>query len=980
MLRALLLLLLGTSLANSQSGFTRRVWQIQDGLPENTVQAFTQTPDHYLWIGTSGGLVRFDGARFVVFDRDNTPEIHENSVFTLACAQDGSLWLGTDGGGLVHYKDGAFRHYSRSDGLMNDFVRTVYVDPKGVLWAGTDDGLYRWSAGRLIRVDATGAVPAVAIHAITTDRSGALWVGGSRLIRIRGADVQEFRLQGSNSSARVKSILETRDGTMWVGTISGLQRMPHAELPSREFQALKSVTSTVRALREDSSGALLIGTIGQGLLRYRDGRLVPVPGPDWVPSSTVLALHENSEGVIWVGMQTGLLRLTPESMATFRLASTSNGDFGTIYLDRDETLWVTGAQLFHLNVRRSAHQPVPRLPPSVRVRNVFRDSKGALWMGTEGYGAIRIAGKSTKSFTRREGLVNDFVRVFLEDHEGVIWIGTDQGVSLWRDGKFTNYDTSSGLCYPSVRDLLQDSRGDVWIGTDRGVSHWSHHQFVSDAVTQQLSGEKVWTIHQDRVGDIWFGTRGGGLYQWKAGSLRQLKRTDGLASNIIYKLLEDERGMFWMSGPNGISSVSRYDLDKVTPRSGPRPAVTLYDFNDGIEATQIYGGVQPAGALTRSGEVWFPSNRGPVRIVPWQTRTVELPRLVIETVTVDGREVKALDPLSVPPGDGRLQIEYSAIQLRSQERIRFRYRLEGLDSEWIDALQGRVAHYNNLPAGHYRFRVQAFQMDTPQNFREASFAIEWRPHFYRTGWFIGLCAAFLTAAVFLGYRLTLKQMHARFEAVLEERSRVAREMHDTVLQGCTGVSAVLEAVASLGDSDAEGRQNLLDCARYQLRATAHEARCAVSRLRQDSARRVHLTPSLKDMAEQVSRAFGVTVRVEEMGLGNIDSAVEHELLMVAREAVSNAVHHGQATQIRVQTRFEENNFRVRVVDDGFGFDVETVKTMCGSHFGLTGMRERIERLGGCFLVDSTPGSGTLLSFEVPLRNAQPQRAEGSRIS
>jgi ligand-binding sensor domain-containing protein len=312
-------------------GYTRRVWQTQDGLPENTIQAFAQTPDNYLWIGASGGLVRFDGAGFVLYDRDNTPAIRENSVFCLTAGRDGSLWAGTDGGGLLRYRRGVFRSYAAPQGLTNGFVRSVVESRDGVLWVGTDDGLFRMepqamgnapqataNAGdRLNRVDGVGKIPRLAVHAIREDRAGNLWVGGSTVLMIHGSDCKEYHIEGYGSANRVKSIVETADGAVWMGTVSGLWRMPRGARESRHFERIPDIQSTVRALMEDRTGTLWIGSIGDGLIRYAEGRFTRVTAPDNPPSSTVLALFTDNEQNIWAGMQTGLLRLSRAAINTF---------------------------------------------------------------------------------------------------------------------------------------------------------------------------------------------------------------------------------------------------------------------------------------------------------------------------------------------------------------------------------------------------------------------------------------------------------------------------------------------------------------------------------------------------------------------------------------------------------------------------------------------------------------------------------------
>jgi ligand-binding sensor domain-containing protein/signal transduction histidine kinase len=954
-------------------GYTRRVWQTQDGLPENTVQAFAQTPDNYLWIGTSGGLVRFDGAGFVVYDRDNTPAIRENSIFCLATGRDGSLWAGTDGAGLLRYSGGVFRSYRAAEGLANDFVRAVLESRDGTLWAGTDDGLFRLEGERLVRVDGAGKVPALAVHTLREDRAGNLWVGGSTVLAIHGADCREYRMEGHGSGNRVKTILETADGAIWAGTVSGLQRMSRAARDSGRFERVPEISSTVRALQEDRNGALWIGSIGDGLLRYSDGRFTHVTAPDNPPSSTVLALFDDSEQNIWAGMQTGLLRLSRAAMSTFPLPDTANADFGTVYPDPDGSLWVASTHLYRINARRDHSELVQPPAAGVRVRNVFRDRGGALWIGTEGDGVFRSKKGRQVQYTKRTGLVNDFVRAFLEGRDGSVWIGTDEGITRWHDGILTNYLEPQGLAYFSIRTLAEDRSGDVWIGTERGVSRWHNGNFVEDTVTDRLRLEKIWAIHEDRDGGLWFGTRGAGLFRWRGGKLTEFSAAEGLAAASIYQILEDVRGTFWMSGPNAIFAVSRQDLDRVADHPGFHPAVTLYGLSDGVEATQIYGGVAPAGCLTASGEVWFPSNRGPVRIAPLETRQESLPKVVIEQVLVDGRVMPMADGVAAPPGEGKLQIGYAAIRLRSQERIRFRYMLEGYDTEWTEALRRREAFYN-LPAGHYRFRVQAFELNRPESVSEATLAVELRPHFYRTAWFLAGCAVMALAAVLLAYRIRLRQVHGRFRAVLDERNRVAREMHDTVIQGCASVSALLEAVVSIGVEEHGPKRELLDCARTQVRATVDEARRAVWNLRQSGRTSPEIGPLLDQMAQQASHASHVPVRFETSGRPVVlDPAVEHDILMVAREAVYNAMQHAGPTEVCVQVHFEDDRIRMRVLDNGCGFNPEKALRAGGQHFGLVGMRERTERLGGHFDIRSTPGAGTELLVEVPVRSAAAEK-------
>ncbi len=521
--------------------------------------------------------------------------------------------------------------------------------------------------------------------------------------------------------------------------------------------------------------------------------------------------------------------------------------------------------------------------------------------------------------------------------------------------------------HASVRVVHADRQGDVWIGTDRGLIRLRGGGDIADFPIPRLRDEKVWAIHEDAQGALWFGTRYSGLFRWKSGRLTSYTTAAGLASNSIYQILEDRRGALWLSGPNGISSVARRDLELAASDPSWRPAVRLYGTSEGLATTQMYGGVQPAGCTTSSGEIWFPSTAGAIRIDADPEEPVPAPPAVIYNVTADGRDVGAAGNIELPPGNGKLEIQYGAIQFRSQERVRFRYRLEAFDNGWTETL-GRRVSYTNIPAGHYRFDLQAFDIAQPRAMSEASASFDWRPHFYRAWWFYLLCSATLAAAAYFVYRTRMRQAHARFEAVLGERNRLAREMHDTLIQGCTGVSAVLEAVASMPPEQTAAAGNLLDCARTQIRAITDEAREAVWNLHKGG--RAEISRLVDQMARQVCAASQVPVRFETSGKPVVlDPMVEHDVVMVAREAVYNAIRHARPSEVSLRMHFGRGRMQLSVLDDGCGFEPGEMLPHPDGHFGLLGMRERTERLGGRFAVHSAPGKGTELCVDVPLRRS-----------
>jgi len=950
------------ALSDPPISYTSRTWQMQDGLPEQTVQAFAQTKNRYLWIGTTGGLIRFDGGRLVLFDRDNTPAFTDNNVFGLTVTSDDSLWIATEGGGLIRYKDGVFRSFSGKDGLLNDFVRAVYQDRKGQIWIGTDNGLFRFLGDRIERVDSRNGVPPIAVHAIHEDNMGRLWAGGSKLLCLSVSTHREYRLAGEGSQNRVKSITQTRDGTMWVGTIGGLYRMVAG---SDSFHRVNETSGTVRFLQETSDGTLWIGTIGHGIYKYWKHEFSQMTAPGSLPSNTALNLFEDVESNIWVGTQAGMLRLSKTPIQTVTLPDAGDYDAETVYGDHNGDLWIAAANLFRFRDGKATRVRLPGIN-GVRVRNVFRDNEDALWIGTEGRGVFRQIGTKLTHYMVKDGLVNNFVRAFLQARDGSIWVATDEGVSRWHDGRFTSYQERDGLCYFSTRTLAEDRNGGIWVGTDRGVSHLQNGQFAKDAVTDALRHEKIWAIREDSDGGLWFGTRTGGLYRWRFGKLTHFTTAQGLASNSIYELLEDRRGNFWISGPNGISVISRRELDTIAEDPSHPLSLTLYGISDGLETTQMYGAEKPGGVVTSQGEVWFASNKGPVRVSLNPTPPIGAAPVVIDSVLSDGLEVPDLKRISLTPDNAKIEVHYSVVQLRSQERVRFRYMLDSFDKNWTDASASPVAYYTNLPPGRYQFRVAAFELSDPQQVAETSVEIVKRPHFYRTAWFLGCTLLLLSASVWGGYRFRMRQVHSRFQAVLNERNRLAREMHDTLIQGCAGVSALLEAHSSLDDTEASAKDDLLSVVRTQLRTTINEAREAVWDLRHADGSATAIGPIIGDMTQQVSHEFGVPVEYRISGRPfDLDQSTAHELLMVVREALHNAIRHGQPAKVHVDIGFERKRFRVQVRDDGCGFDPEVTSSQPNGHYGLVGIQERTKRIGGALVLNSWPGVGTELTLSVP---------------
>jgi ligand-binding sensor domain-containing protein/signal transduction histidine kinase len=952
--------------------YSRRVWQSSEGLPEDFTQAFAQTPDGYLWVGTSGGLARFDGVRFAVFNSSNEAAFGDDSVYSLLTTRDGTLWAGTDGGGLIRYQHGTFRAFGAAQGLTNPFVRVLFEDRAGRLWVGTDRGLFRLDGDRLQRVDDRDGVPSMGVHAICEDREGRLLVGGVGLLILNGAHVTHYSSTESRADNSIRTIRESRDGAVWIGTIAGLRRI-NGGIRSDPFTAPKLVDDTnISVLWESQSGHVWVGTYGRGLMRSGNGRVITMSAPVSIPHNNVLAVFEDAEQNVWVGTQGGMLRLQPGAANTVMPMDGAPLSINTIYQDPRGPVFVSALDGRLFQVERHTLVPVD-LPPTVDglvVRNVFRDSAGRLWIGTDGQGIARIDGSTVLRFTMKEGLVNDFVRAFCEDRQGGVWIGTDGGLSYWRNGIFTSFTPATGLIYNSIRALLVDQDDSVWVATERGLTRLRSGVFVHDPLLEPLRGTKVWALYQDDDRGLWIGTQGAGLFLLKSGRLTQFTADHGLPSNKIHFVGEDRVGNLWLSGPSGVVSVARRDLESRPPHASRDVPMRLYDTTEGLDTNRLRGGVQPAGAITKTGEIWLPGTKGAVIIVPDEPERPHRLPVVIEQAVASGPPIPFPTALDLPPGEGKLEIQYTSLRLAAPERLRFRYWMEGFERDWTAAGQRRVAYYTNLPAGEYTFHVVAYDMNAPENATEKVLAIRLRPYLYQTSWFIVLCGLIATTAGFGAYRLHVRNIRRQFAAVLEERNRLAREMHDTLIQGCVGVSTLLEAASQAKDVSPELGHDLVDRARVEVRAAVDEARLAVWNLRHGSSNGDRFVPVVSQLAHRIGLDAGVDVEVKVSGTPvAVGGETERSLILLIREALQNAIRHAAPRHLWVSLRFEPGELHLAIKDNGAGFDSSIDQSERSQHYGLVGMRERVEQLGGEFDIMSAQGEGTQVRLRIPLEKS-----------
>jgi ligand-binding sensor domain-containing protein/two-component sensor histidine kinase len=932
--------------------YSHRVWRTEDGLPQNRVQAIAQTSEGYLWVGTSEGLARFDGVRFQIFDRSNTPAITDNSILSLEAAPDGSLWIGTEGGGLLHYARGVFQAFGQKDGLTNGFIRATHLDRSGTLWVGTDRGFFRSSNHGFVRLDGTPEVPLASVISMAEDAAGKIWIA-------TGAGLLEFSSDKLSRAQCDRQAPGLAIALLREGLIADGCGVPGVAIPKLP----------ISSLHRDGHGNLWIGTVGKGLLSVNltSGASMAYPSPSVIPDNTVLLLFEDGQHNIWVGAQDGLVRLSQAAVTTLAAPEGLLDDnVSTTYEDREGRLWIVtfSGQLYRLNGATPERYYLPPPLRDLRFRTVFMDSHGGYWFGTNGAGAVHLSGGKAQHYTRNEGLRSDSIRQILEDSRGTIWFATSSGVSRWTGTGFANYYLEEGLSYPSVRCLAETADGDLLAGTDAGLNRIHDGKIVDDPAFSGLKQEKIWSLYVDGK-SVWLGTRGGGLVLVRDGKTTRFTTHHGLSSNSIYQILDDRAGRLWLSSPVGVSSVRRTELDAIAGGAATPVHAVAYGSSDGMATGQMYGGAQPAGCRRASGELWFPSARGAVKLDPAHLPERKSGPVLIESVSTADAVLPASGEVVIPPGRGRLQIDFTACDLIAPQQVSFRYKLENFDDSWTTATRPRSAYYSNLPPGHYKFRVVAEDTGASGASSEASLSIYHSPAYYQTGWFYSFIAAILMCGLWAGMWVYVRQTKKHFAVLLNERTRLAREMHDTVIQGCVGVSTLLEAVARFQRTNLAEAAQLLAHARSQIKETLVEARQAVWDLRHSSANQSPLL-DLFDLARKLGNEYGANVDTEIEGERiPLDPVTDRTLLLVGREALRNSVSHGKPGRISVRIAYEGTRVRMEVRDDGKGFDSDFTMLESKGHFGIIGMRERVEQLGGEFALKSQPGEGTVVTASLP---------------
>ena len=955
------------------SQYVHDVWQSEDGLPQNSVESMAQTNDGYLWLGTLEGLVRFDGLRFTVFDKDNTKGINNNWIHVLCEDREGTLWIGTDGG-LTRLQGGEFETFTVEDGLIHERIRSIYQDRNGRIWIGTEGGLSRFDQGKFTSFAAPNRLSHPSVYSIHEDRQGNLWLGtgGGGLNRFQDGKFSVYTTQDGLSHNFIRAIHEDVQGNLWLGTDGGLTRITNGT--SVVYTTQNGLShNVIRFLCEDQQGNLWIATYGGGLNRFYKEQFSSLGYKDGLSTDMSWSILEDKEGSLWVGTDGGGLdRFRDGKFLNYGRTEGLTNDFvRSILEDRAGGLWIGtyGGGLNFLNQGKWNTYTTSEGLTNNHVWALHQDHDGTLWIGTSNGGLCRLRDGRITRYTVSDGLSNDRVRCIYEDRKHNLWIGTyGGGLNKFDRGRFVHFTTKEGLSHNFIYAIEEDPNGNLWIATHGGgLNRLSDGVITAYRKNDGLASDNLLSLYWAVEGDLWIGTIGGGLSRYNGGKFWNYTKKDGLFDDTIFRILEDDRGNLWMTSNKGIFRVSKKEMRDFDEGRIRSLKCISYGLSDGMKINECNGG-WPAGWKTRNGWLWFPTLKGVAAIDPENIKQNTIPPKVhIETMVVDSQSIRNRSSAQIilEPGKKNLEFHYTALSYLAPEKVLFRYRLGGYDTDWVNAETRRVAYYTNIAPGNYRFQVIACNNDGVWNETGDQIAFELRPYFYQTKWFYLFCASVLAALAAAGHRYRLRRMKVKFSAVLAERTRIARELHDTLAQNLSGVVFQLRSGEALCATDPERSRYHYSRAMEQARESMNEAREAVWRLRPEYLES-GIPQALNHIASQFTERSDVRIQVHVNGTPRrLKPEVEEQIIRIAQEAMTNAVKHSGASCIQVDLRFDPRNVELCVRDDGAGFDVHTAPSLTGSRFGIKGMKERAREIGAHFVLQSQPGKGTEVLIRHP---------------
>jgi transcriptional regulator with PAS, ATPase and Fis domain/ligand-binding sensor domain-containing protein len=779
-------------------GYVMKRWTTGDGLPHNSIQALLQTRDGYLWIGTDGGLVQFDGVTFATFNLLNTPALQSDRIRALYEDEDGTLWIGTYAG-LVRYRDGVFTSESLSDDVAPGPISDIRSDREGHLWVAGQRVIRR--EGQRWTVIAAGVIGA---HPLAALPDGTMWIATSDgLVEWRDRIVRTLT-ERDGLSGTLWALYADREGRVWVGTNRGLFMLDTRSGDAPAVARVAMLPGPIATLFEDGRGRLWIGSNGRLFVRAPDGAMTQ----SIVPNETALveprAFIEDRDGQMWFGPgggAGGLYRLTPERVKTITHHQGLPCDgVGPVSEAPDGAIWFATLCTDGRGVGVVRDGSVRLYEGPQYVESLLIEPDGSIWVGTFGGALWQWNGREFRQISSPTSDPKAEIAVIHRHVDGALWLGTNQGVFRQEHGQWTHIGTGEGLVTDDVRSIVSQRDGSLWIGTAAGVSRYQDGRFSNLTAADGVPSAPVRAIHVDADGIVWLGTYGGGLARIKNGVVHAYGVQGGALDSSVHRILEDQQGFFWLSGDHGIRRVSKHDLNAAVDAPHATLDVRVFNEADGMRIAECNGMAQPAGWQARDGSFYFPTQGGIAYITPSAAEEAGAPRPkpLITGMSVDGVSMKLGEDLVVPPGYRDVELRYTAPVLSGPELVQFRYRLEGIDPDWVEIGTRRAVSLRNLTPGHYRFAVSARRAGGQWSERAAGVGFVLRPFLYQQAWFqigLGLLVAIAGAGAGKLYVRALNQRAAELERAVTERTAdlsVARDQLATANEDLTRAKRTVE--------------------------------------------------------------------------------------------------------------------------------------------------------------------------------------------
>lgn len=977
--------------ASPSSPWSLRAWRSDDGLPNNHVTGLAQTPDGYLWVATYSAPARFDGVSFEEFLPKNLGVGSNQKISTLALSRSGALWLGTLHGGVIRLDQSGVQLFD--DGLPYKPVAGLIEAGDGALWITHQGGtVARLAGGRLTNFGPESGLPAPEtpnryVCAFATDIAGRLWF-------TKDGQVGVFRDEHFVTLTRLPPlnarIGRARAGGVWICSDGRLFRFAEggALEPCGRFAPPSTETAT---LMEDSRGGLWIGTAEAGLFHYASGTFQLVPTSD----PRIDSLLEDRKGNVWVGTVGGGLNQLRPRLVTLEADEVGlpTGVVQSLTADTTGALWATTQAGLLLHRTDSGWQTISAGPkwPGGRASAVTASPDGAVWIGTRDRALHRWQDGAFSSWRRADGLASREIHALVLARNGDLWLGLSSPdlVQRWRDGRFETFAMPEGIRV--IRAMAEDTVGNLWVGSSKGLLVRIRDGVVTDE-TARTTGKpsSIRCLRASPDGALWIGYADDGVGWLKNGHFSRVTTDDGLPDNNISQILTDDAGWLWFAGDHGIFKVRQTALEELALEHTGRAHFIRYGRSEGLSSAEANFGDTPGGQRTTDGRLWLPLRTALAVVDPRQSREdTQPPPVLLKRVLVDDRVVAtyggtvpvagAADlgspgaTLQLQPGHFRLTFEFAALIFRAPENAQFRYRIENFDHDWIEAGAQRSATYSRLPAGSYRFHVQACNSDGVWNEAGAALAFTVAPFAWQTWWFrLGVLGLFTTTTVMVVRRVSLRRVQEKLRrleqqaAVQKERTRIARDLHDEFGTRLTELGLIAELErrgAAESDSDFIGH----------IRTLERDLDTIVWAVNPKNDTLDHLVGFVCRVSSEFLARSGVSCRLDlpdDLPTRPVSPELRHNVFLVVREAVTNVVKHASATCVTLAVSLDGDRLHFRIGNDGRGFVVPEAEA--GERNGLKNMRSRIEELGGTFRVKSHPTTGTSIEVCVPL---DPDRAD-----